>query len=356
MFQINNTTLLRLVSIFCLGLVILGCTETENRVAESKSPRPIKLIDVGAANNESRLRFPAVIGAAKNSDLSFLVSGRVEDVLVTEAQDIREGQVLARLETRDYENQVNSLEASFDIAEEEYQRALRLLEQDAIAKSVVEQRKAQRDVATAQLDSAKKALSDSVLTAPFTGIVAAISIRKTEAVSAGASAITIIDVSSLEATINLPASIVAQVPSREDQGALVMLDSAPEAPIQAVFKEANLVGDATSQTYRVTFTFNSPERLLVLPGMNATVFIQRTNNGDNGSAINVPLAAIQSDASGEFVWLLNEADMTVSRRQVAIEPGIGEYTAVSSGLKAGDRIVGAGGAYITEGAKVSEWQ
>ena len=356
MFQINNTTLLRLVSIFCLGLVILGCTETENRVAESKSPRPIKLIDVGAANDESRLRFPAVIGAAKNSDLSFLVSGRVEDVLVTEAQDIQEGQVLARLETRDYENQVNSLEASFDIAEEEYQRALRLLEQDAIAKSVVEQRKAQRDVATAQLDSAKKALSDSVLTAPFTGIVAAISIRKTEAVSAGASAITIIDVSSLEATINLPASIVAQVPSREDQGALVMLDSAPEAPIQAVFKEANLVGDATSQTYRVTFTFNSPERLLVLPGMNATVFIQRTNNGDSGSAINVPLAAIQSDASGEFVWLLNEADMTVSRRQVAIEPGIGEYTAVSSGLKAGDRIVGAGGAYITEGAKVSEWQ
>ena len=187
MFQINNTTLLRLVSIFCLGLVILGCTETENRVAESKSPRPIKLIDVGAANDESRLRFPAVIGAAKNSDLSFLVSGRVEDVLVTEAQDIQEGQVLARLETRDYENQVNSLEASFDIAEEEYQRALRLLEQDAIAKSVVEQRKAQRDVATAQLDSAKKALSDSVLTAPFTGIVAAISIRKTEAVSAGAS-------------------------------------------------------------------------------------------------------------------------------------------------------------------------
>ncbi len=356
MFQINNTTLLRLVSIFCLGLVILGCTETENRVAESKSPRPIKLIDVGAANDESRLRFPAVIGAAKNSDLSFLVSGRVEDVLVTEAQDIQEGQVLARLETRDYENQVNSLEASFDIAEEEYQRALRLLEQDAIAKSVVEQRKAQRDVATAQLDSAKKALSDSVLTAPFTGVVAAISIRKTEAVSAGASAITIIDVSSLEATINLPASIVAQVPSREDQGALVMLDSAPEAPIQAVFKEANLVGDATSQTYRVTFTFNSPERLLVLPGMNATVFIQRTNNGDSGSAINVPLAAIQSDASGEFVWLLNEADMTVSRRQVAIEPGIGEYTAVSSGLKAGDRIVGAGGAYITEGAKVSEWQ
>ena len=356
MFQINNIRLLRFTSIFSLGLVLLGCSETETRVSEPNSPRPVKLIDVGAANDESRLRFPAVIGAANNSDLSFLVSGRVEDVLVTEAQDIQEGQVLARLETRDYENQVSSLLASFDIAEEEYQRALRLLEQDAIAKSVVEQRKAQRDVATAQLDSAKKALSDSVLTAPFTGVVASISIRKTEAVSAGASAITIIDVSSLEATINLPASIVAQVPSREDQGALVILDSAPDAPIQAVFKEANLAGDATSQTYRVTFAFSAPEQLLVLPGMNATVFIQRTNNGDSRGAVNVPLAAVQSDASGEFVWLLDEADMTVSRQQVAIEPGIGDNAAISSGLKAGDRIVGAGGAYITEGAKVSEWQ
>ncbi|MBT7167294.1 MAG: hypothetical protein HN910_00660, partial [Porticoccaceae bacterium] len=49
MFQINNIRLLRFTSIFCLGLVLLGCSETETRVSEPNSPRPVKLIDVGAA-------------------------------------------------------------------------------------------------------------------------------------------------------------------------------------------------------------------------------------------------------------------------------------------------------------------
>ena len=342
-------TKIRLVALFGLAFFLFGCSEPEGEVAQEATARPVKLLAIGASDDEATLRFPAVVGASQTSSLSFLVGGRVEEVLVKEAEDVTAGQVIARLETRDFENKVASAEASFKNAEEEYQRAKRLFEQDAIAKSVVEQREAQRDVASAQLDTAQKALSDSVLVAPFAGVVASVSLRETENVSPGSAAATIIDVTSLDATVNLPASLVAEVPTREDRSALVILDSVPDAPIQAVFKEANLVGDATSQTYAVTFSFVPPENLMVLPGMNATVLMSRTPSHNGPLVVSVPLAAVLSDSDGEYVWLLEEESMTVSRRDIEIEPGIGENVMVSSGLVMRDQIVGAGGAYISEG-------
>lgn len=349
-------TKIRLVALFGLAFFLFGCSEPEVEVAQEAIARPVKLLDIGASDDESVFRFPAVVGASRISDLSFLVSGRVQKVLVKEAEEVVAGQVIARLETRDFKNKVASTKASSKNAEEEYQRANRLFEQDAIAKSVVEQRQAQRDVASAQLDTAQKALSDSVLIAPFSGVVASVTLRETENVSPGGAAATIIDVTSLDATVNLPASLIAQVPTREDRGALVVLDSVPDAPIEAVFKEANLVGDATSQTYAVTFSFSAPENLLVLPGMNATVLLTSAPTPDAPSTVSAPLSAVLSDSNGEYVWLLEKESMTVSRRDIEIEPGIGENVRVSSGLVRGDQIVGAGGAYLTEGTKVTAWQ
>jgi hypothetical protein len=47
--------------------------------------------------------------------------------------------------------------------------------------------------------------------------------------------------------------------------------------------------------------------------------------------------------------------MTVARSPIRVEPGIGETVTVISGLSPGDRIVGAGGAYLTDGMKVEAW-
>ena len=91
--------------------------------------------------------------------------------------------------------------------------------------------------------------------------------------------------------------------------------------------------------------------------MNATVTLRATdmNGGANGTAVAVPLAAVQSDGEGTFVWRIDEATMTVARHPIEVEPGIGETITVISGLAPGDRIVGAGGAYLTEGMKVEAW-
>ncbi len=335
--------------------LLAACGEETATVAADPTGRPVKLIEIQGSSDQRSTRYPAVIGAGTTADLSFQVGGVILELAVTDAQQVDEGQLIARLDARDFESSVSSAQASFANAEDEYQRAVRLAAQDAIATNVLEQRKTQRDVAKAQLDSAEKALTDSVLRAPFAGVIANVPVRAQQAITPGSSVATLINISQLKATVNLPASVVALVPTQEDRKAVVMLEAAPGVEIEATFREANLVADATSQTYAVTFSFTAPGDMLVLPGMNATVLLTSSGNGNIDETVSVPLAAVQSDGEGQYVWLVDGETMTVSRRNIVVAPGIGETVVVTDGLSAGDQIVGAGGAYLSSGVLVTPW-
>lgn len=347
----------QVIAAISLPLLLCACGSSPDVIPVENSDRPVKLIRLSGATSESSARFPAVINAGETAEISFLVGGSIESLLVTDAQEVASGDVIARLGAQDFESNLASARASFTNTEEEYQRAVRLAAQDAIAQNVLKQRETQRDVAKAQLESAEKALADSVLRAPFSGVVANVAVREKQTIAAGTTVATIIDLETLEATINLPASVIAQVPTRRDQdrGAVVILEAAADLSIPAVYSEADLVADATSQTYAVTFKFAAPEDMLVLPGMNATVILNSAPDQAPGETVAVPLAAVQSDGDGQYVWLVNNESMTVTRRNIEIEPGIGESVAVTAGLSRDDQIVGAGGAYLAEGVKVSPW-
>ncbi|MEM7055039.1 MAG: efflux RND transporter periplasmic adaptor subunit [Pseudomonadota bacterium] len=352
--QIRYSTVLLVVGL----LLIAGCeAEPENQTSDPVV-RPVKLIEVGSVNIGLDLRYPAVIDATESTELSFQVGGLILELPVSEAQDVEQGAVIARLDQRDFESNVNSARASFTNAEDEYQRALRLVEQGAVAQSTVDQRKAQRDVAESQLESAEKALEDSVLRAPFAGTIASVPVREQQTISPGMPIATLINVSSLDATINLPASVVAQFPATENpdnRNATVLLDAAPEREIDAAFKEADLVADTTSQTYEVSFTFAAPDDLLVLPGMNATLVLNTEGLGPGAGMVGVPLGAVLSDGNGQYVWRFDADNGRVSRQDVQIQSGIGETVQILDGLSPGDQIVGAGGAYLSEGIEVIPW-
>ncbi|MGH1439064.1 MAG: efflux RND transporter periplasmic adaptor subunit [Cellvibrionaceae bacterium] len=334
--------------------LLVACAEKEQQTITEPAVRPIKLITIAAPDSKQSNRYPAVIDAAQSSSLSFEVGGVVEKVFVKASQEIEKGAIIAQLRQRDFRNQVTSAQAQFKNAEDEYQRALRLSKENAIAKNVLDQRKTQRDVAKSSLDSAKKALDDTVLLAPFNGVIAALPIKELQAIQPGTEAASIIDLTALEASIDMPASVIATVEQRSDKQAFVFLDAAPSKKIEATFKKATLVADTVSQTYKVVFSFTPPEDLLILPGMNATLIAESNADAANINAA-IPLAAILSEGNQQYVWLVDNDLMTVSKRLIEVEPGIGNSLRVSKGLSAGETIAGAGAAYLSEGMKVRSW-
>lgn len=318
--------------------------------------RPVKLITVAESSSLKTSRYPATINAGQTAFLSFPNAGLVEELNVREAQEVLQGDVIARLDQRTLLNDLSQAESSYKNAESEYQRAVTLFQENAIAKSVLDQRESQRSISKAQLDSANKALKDSVLTAPFDGVIASLSVEAGQNVGSGELIATVINTTELEVKINLPASVIVDARNQSNTSAEVILDAAQDSPIPADFKEATLLADSASQSFTVTFLFVPPDELVVLPGMNATVQISGDVEVADMTTVSVPLAAISSDGDSHFVWVVDEGSMSVSKREVTVEQGIGESLVVSSGLAPGETIAGAGAVYLSEGMQVRAWE
>jgi len=343
------------------GLFFLVACNSESPPPEKITEamiRPVKFAEIALANSDDYLNYPAVIKSKQLSSLSFEATGVVRDILVVEAQKVKRGEVLAKLDQRDLKAKLKSVRAQFENAEAEYRRAVKLIKEDAISRSELEQRKSERDVNKAQFETAKKALSGSLLVAPYSGNIARISIQKQQAIQAGESAIVILGTGGLESSINLPASMIARATDQQSERApsYLTLNVAPDRKIPIQFKEATLDADTASQTYEVTFMFDSPNDLNVLPGMNATIWFKDPSKPISKTLrVSVPITAIVTDGDQKYVWVVDRESMVVTRRDITVEDGVGADLNVLEGLEMGETIVAAGVSSLSEGMKVRPW-
>ncbi|MBO6610154.1 efflux RND transporter periplasmic adaptor subunit [Altererythrobacter sp.] len=344
-----------------IGLVALTASVSACSSGPEEEPeivRPAKLFQVEAANERIDVSFPAIIEARNSSTLTFQVGGLLQDFLVEEGQPVRRGQVIARLDPRRYQNAVNSAQAQFDNAQSEYESAATLFEQNAISGIAVQQREAQRDVAAATLDSAKKDLADTMLRAPFSGVIAEKLAIRFENVGAQQDIVKLQSTGSAEAVVSIPASLVPRFANARPTNAYVVLSSAPDINIPGRFLSARTQADTQSQTFRVKFAFNPPANMAVLPGMTGTVFVGRDLLQDEveGEGISIPLGSILSDGRTRYVWLVDKETMTVSKRIIQTGSSIGEEVNVIDGLAPGDTIVSAGASFLHDGMTIRQYE
>lgn len=337
-----------------LALTLSACKDAAEEIPVDATVRPAKLIEVSAAELERTVRIPAIVGAADSSILTFPVGGQLLELPVTEGDEVDQGAILARLDERDFRSNLASAQASYDNAQTELERAERLISENAIAQSVVDQRRGQRDVALAALESARKALEDSEIRAPFSGVVADIHVGSFETVSPAQPIMTLQSAGDAEIVVQVPASVVVNVERLEPIELYLELDVAPGQRLPATLVSNASVANPTTQTYEARFAFSPPEDLLILPGMSGLLYgrYRVPAEEDSFGGMSVPLSAILSEAGVTYVWLLDESTMTVSRRNVDVSPGRGENVVIRSGLDEGDVLVGAGGSYLSEGAQV----
>lgn len=359
----KSTQIFPLLTGLVIAINLVGCDIMQSEAAIAPLPRPVKLIEVGDSLQNRAHIYPAVIEAADRTELSFQVGGQIQELPIKEGDLVTEGTLIAQLDQRDFINQVVSSRAQFENAEEEYQRALRLASEDAIAQSVLEQRKSQRDIAKAQLDTAEKALNDTSIRAPFDGQIANLNYRRLQSIKSGETLAVFISSHDLEAKIDIPSSAIAGISRaalerRKDVSARLTLEALPGMEFEARFKEAEAIADSLSQTYEVSFLFERPEDVLVLPGMNASLEISdfpTLSNGANPNGLSVPLTAVFGSDTQHYVWVYDADSMSVTQRPIELAEGVGDQLLVSSGLRAGEKVVAAGTSYLSEGMNVRPW-
>jgi RND family efflux transporter MFP subunit len=339
-------------------LALAGCSRETPEIGEAPV-RPAKLITLQAVSDTRSLSFPAVIEARESADLGFQIGGLVQSLGVEDGQRVERGVEIARLDQSKLRNDLTTAQSQFDSADVEFQRAKRLLAQNAVARNVYEQRKSAVDVARAALDSVRKTLDDSVIRAPFAGVIARVHAKQFQNVQPNETVVTLQTTGAAEARVQIPSRLVANSGRIDARETVVVLDAAPDVRVPAVFATATTQADPETQSFAVKFAFTPPVNLRILPGMTGRVEATMALRQPDGSTaqLKVPLGAILADGDVRYVWLVDEKTMTVSRRQVTLAANdVGETLRVEAGLQAGDVIVGAGAAHLHEGMQIRRYE
>ena len=195
-------------------------------------------------------------------------------------------------------------------------------------------------VKTAQiaLDQAKLNLTGSQLIAPFDGVVAVVSIQVGQQVSSSAEAVTLVNLSQLEAQVNVSETDLPSI--KVGQSVQVTFDALTGQTFTGTVTNVALVGTTSSGVvnYPVTIALDQPGASASLseirPGMSANVSIvveQRDN------ILLVPNRAVKTSGKQKTVTVLKDGKST----QVTVTLGLSGDTQseVTSGLNEGDVVV-----------------
>jgi RND family efflux transporter MFP subunit len=314
------------------------------------------------------LRFPGRVKAGESRDLSFEVPGRLLDIVAGKGQRVKKGDVLAKLDARDYEADVAKAEAAAERTELTLQRMRNAERTGGVSKEEVS--KAETDVKTssAQLAIARKALESCVIKAPYDGVVAETYPDSLDMVSVGQKILTLQNTDVVKFDVSIPETMVIDrrfVAELKGRRFFVVFDSLPKNEFDAKFEEFTSVADDRTQTFTATFSMPAREEFVILPGMSVTLVIE---GGEKKKAdcenkgiefpFAVPTVAVGADETGaHFVWKLvktdKEGEYKTVRQKVETGRLFGTNLAVKSGLASGDRIAVAGVTILTEGQVVT---
>lgn len=348
------------VKIHILSLVflfLLGCSPAEEVPPVS---RLVKTIVVGDVASSMERSFPGRVIAGQRADLSFQVAGTLSELPVKEGQLVVQGQLLAKLNARDFENRYAAAKSTREITELNYERGKKLVTSGTIAQVTFDDLRNKFELAKSEEGIAQKALEDTQLLAPFGGLIARVYVDNFQEVQAKVKILTIQDVQDIDITIDVPERDIInrqgmnqgkRLEETKLEHGYVIFEGIPNRQFDVVVKEYATEADPTTQTYRVRLSMKAPAQVNILPGMTATL-IMREPNGQQVDSVLLPASAVAVDAAGKFyVWVVNE-DMTVSKKPVEVGDMVGSSIHVKTGIKQGDRVVTAGVSYLEEGMKV----
>ena len=362
---------------FCLaGILVLSlssCGKKEEKVVEKEVIRPVKMVTVTSSSDALQRKFPGMVRAARRADLAFQVDGTLKELPVEEGQEVKEGQLVARLDQRDFENNLRNAEgqlararAALQGAQSEYDRILRIRKEDpgAASESMVVKRREALDKAKAEIKSAQAAVNTAkdrlgytTLRAAFDGVISKRYVDNFQEVRAKQAIVSLDDISSLEILVDLPEIVVASI-RETDPGSKALAHAefvaAPGKEYPLRIKEFATRADPKTQTYQVVLSMERPQDMLILPGMTATVVGEPPVRGERDGFFVIPAIAVFADDQGESnVWVVDKEKMTVERRKVATGHLTGEASIqITEGLQSGEMIAVSGVSQLREGMKV----
>jgi RND family efflux transporter MFP subunit len=377
-----------LIVIVVLAAILIGLASGVGwwiKRPNSAQVRTFAVLESTSGGNKTLLNSSGYVTARREATVSSKVTGKVVEVLIEEGMKVSEGQVLARLDS-------SNVQASLQLAQAQWEAAKSALEETKVrvneaekeskritglakdriaseseldrAEAELKSRKAQLDrqivevaVADRQVALWRQQMEDTIILAPFAGIVTSKNAQQGEMISPMAvggftrtGICTIVDMESLEIEIDVNESYINRVEA--DQRVVATLDAYPDWKVPAKVIAIIPTADRQKATVKVRVGFDNLDPR-ILPQMGVKVAFQSTGEAPAASGnIAVPKAAVRQRDGRDVVWLFR--DGRVERRAVTVGAARGDEVTIAAGLSSGDKVVVEGPDNLADGARVTE--
>ncbi|WEX74575.1 efflux RND transporter periplasmic adaptor subunit [Sinorhizobium numidicum] len=335
-------------------------------VASAPPAMPVPVATVVKKTIPIYLEYSARTESIRNVTLRAKVSGYIQSQEVPDGSDVRQGDLLYRIDARDYEAeldqakaQVQRDEASLAYLRSNLDRGNELATTGYLAKDTFDQRESAVRQAEAALAMSRAAVRTAEINLDYTEIRAPFAGRLGRNLAPEGTLVNDTAGTPLNNLVQLSPIYVAFNPSEAELADLQKARAA--GPVQA---EVLLPGD-TEPRYLgdLTFINNAVERstgtvvaratidntdLILLPGQYVRV---RLRVRDEPNVLMVPETALGSSQLGKYVYVVGKGDV-VEQRLVSLGPSSGDLVALSSGVSEGDQVIAGNLQKIFPGAPV----
>jgi RND family efflux transporter MFP subunit len=397
MSSIVHVRLAAVAAVIALAAAASGCSGGSSTVSAAAKPEPVSIT---TATVESRsidryLRVTGSLSADEQAEVSAEIAGRVIQTPVERGTHVAKGaplvhisdaeaaaqlqeaeanasQIEARLGLKDGDRftptrvpDVMNAKAQLDWAEAEFTRIRSLLEQKVVSQSEYDQRRTQVEAARQQYQMAqnaaeqsyrslqaararvalaRKSVSDTIIRAPFAGLVAERLVSVGDYVTKGARVATVVRIDPMRVELTVPEQSVALV--RAGQRVKLTVDAYPGEEFAATlrFVSPSLRPDQRALTVEA-IAANTDGRLK--PGLFATAWIHQPNGAP---ALLVPATAIETVSGTSRVYVVT--NNTAEERIVTLADAVGTSVEITSGVKSGEVVAAEPKGKLTDGTPV----
>lgn len=355
-----------------IAVLVSGCDQKAPTQTDSSAPvRGLVTQIVESAENTTVRRYPGVLEPKDITSLSFEVAGKLGEVDLMVGQRVAKGQVLAALDSEQFntaiERQaaaVREIKAELRQAEEDLQRSEGLFKKGVVSKVQRDKDRTRVRTVSAQLVQAQKALTtaredlkDASITAPFDGIINSVDADSFSTVAAGTAITSLYDAGAFEVSFSVNFEVISRLvvgtPVR------IRLADDPSIVLDAVVGELGERADTVS-SFPVVVVLKQGHPL-IKAGMAVEVALEFQLPAAKGYLIpvsaaiprgQIPEGSGPDSISPVDIYVFDPQSETVRQRRVMMAGIRGNDLLIIEGLEPGEYVAVAGVSFLREGMRV----
>ncbi|WP_370623136.1 efflux RND transporter periplasmic adaptor subunit [Polynucleobacter sp. UK-Mo-2m-Kol15] len=285
------------------------------------------------------------VRAFRGVELSTEIGGLVQNVPIKSGMDVKEGDLLIKLNDISDVAQLNSLKALADLAKVINERDMQQLEIQAISKNVFDTSKADAKSKQAQVEQQTALVAKKNLKAPFSGRVGIVMINPGQFVNPGDKLLTLQTLDPIFVDFNLPQSNAEQI--QVGQEIVVTTDAFKGSSFTGKITAVSPKVDTNTRNIQIEAQLANPDKK-ILPGMFANVNIKL---GDEMKMLTLPQTAVTYNPYGSTVFIAKptgkkdkqgKPELEAQQVFVTTGPTRGDQVAILKGVDEGATVVTSG--------------